>query len=70
MRAAAGLFLGVLAYEAVLPDACEDDDQERQGKARAERTGDVASCGRIPMWRVLRDMDKFSGAAADADAVA
>jgi len=70
VRAAAGLFSGVLAYQAVRQDACSDDERERQGKARAERTGHVVTCACIPMWRVLREMDTFSGAAADANAVA
>ena len=51
-------------------DACSDDERERQGKARAERTGQVATCACIAMWRVLRELDKFSGAATDANAVA
>jgi len=70
VRAAAGLFSGVSAYQAVRQDACSYDERERQGKARAERTGHVVTCACIPMWRVLREMDKFSAAAADADAVA
>ena len=70
MRAAAGLFSGVSAYQAVRQDACSDDERERQGKARTERTRHVVTCACIPMWRVLKEMDKFSGAEADADAVA
>jgi len=54
----------------VRQDACSDDERERQGKARAERTGYMVTCACIPMWRVPREMDKFSRAAADADAVA
>ena len=30
----------------------------------------MMTCACIPMWRVLREMDKFSGAGADANAVA
>jgi len=70
MRAAAGLLSGVSAYHAVRQDACGEDERERQGKARAERNGHVASCGFLPLWRVLQDIEKLSGAAADADAVA
>jgi len=70
VRPAAGLFSGVSAYQAVWQDACSDDDCERQGKARAERTEHVVTCACMPMWRVLREMDKFIGTAADADAVA
>jgi len=69
VRAAAGLFSGVSSYQAVRQDACSDDERERQGKARAERTGHVLTCACTPMWRVLTEMDKFSGAAADANAV-
>jgi len=70
VRAAASLFSGVSEYQAVRQDACSDDERERQDDARAERTGHVVRCACIPMWRVLREKDKFSQAAADTDAVA
>jgi len=43
VRAAAGLFSGVSAYQAVRQDACSDDERERQGGAGgADRSrGDV-----------------------------
>jgi len=70
VRAAAVLFSGVLAYKAVRQDACSDDERERREKARVERTGHVVTCRRIPMWRMLREMEKFSGAGPDAATVA
>ena len=70
MRAAVVLFSGVMAYKAVRQDACSDDERERKGKARAERTGHMVTCRRIPMCRMLREMDKFCGAVPDAATVA
>jgi len=69
LRAAADLFSGVSAYQSVRQDACSDDERERQRKAWAERTGHVMTYACILMWRELREMYKFSGTAADADAV-
>ena len=70
VRAGAVLFSGVSAYQAVRQDECSDDERQRQAKARVQRTGHVVSCACIPMWRVLEEMDTFSQAATDADAVA
>jgi len=61
LRAAADLFSGVSAYQFVRQDACSDDERERQRKAWAERTGHVMTYACILMWRVLREMYKFSG---------
>jgi len=60
----------VSAFQALRQDACSDDERERQEKVRAERTVHEVTCACIPLWRVLREMEKFSGAAADANAVA
>jgi len=70
VRTAAGLFSGVRAYHAVRQDACSGNKSERQGRARSKRTGHVVTCACTTVLRGLREMYKFSGAAADADAVA
>ena len=44
VRTAAGLFSGLRAYHAVRQDACSSDKRERQGRARAKRTGHVVTC--------------------------
>jgi len=69
VRAPANLFSGVSDCQAVRQDALENDERERQGKARGERTGHVVLRGCIRMRRVLRDVDKFSVEATNADAV-
>lgn len=54
----------------VRDDAAKDLELEKEGKARAQRVGHRVRCDCIQMWRVLRKMDKYSGASADASAVA
>eukprot|EP00168_Porphyra_purpurea_P013379 TRINITY_DN367_c0_g1_i1.p1 TRINITY_DN367_c0_g1~~TRINITY_DN367_c0_g1_i1.p1 ORF type:complete len:409 (-),score=96.08 TRINITY_DN367_c0_g1_i1:373-1599(-) len=70
VQAAAGLYSGITAYQAVRRGAVADDERERQGLPRAERAGHHVTCACIFMWRELRELDMLRGAAANADAVA
>jgi len=64
ISAAMARFCGANVYEAIRNDRTED---KAKGKATKRNVKQV-HCPWVPCWRVLRNVDRFSGAAGAAAA--